>query len=217
VTELKNRGVSDIYIACVDGLKGFPEAIEAVFPDTQVQTCIAHMVRHSPAYVSHKDRKEVAEDLKAIYQAATLEEAERQLEGFARKWDDHYPLIAKSWRASWARATPMFGYPADMRRAVYTTNAIESLHMTLRKIIKNRSLFPSDEAVFKLLYLSLKNISKKWTMPRYGPLKRNRKESRGPYSAGSRPLMKTRACLSPSSSRLAPSTRSMLPSLKPTT
>lgn len=165
VTELRNRGVSDIFIACVDGLKGFPEAIEAVFPNAQVQTCIVHMVRHSLSYVSHKDRKEVADDLKAIYQAATLEEAERQLEEFANKWNDRYPLIARSWRANWARVTPMFGYPAEIRRAIYTTNTIESLHMTLRKIIKNRSLFPSDEAVFKLLYLALKNISKKWTMP----------------------------------------------------
>lgn len=165
VTELRNRGVADIFIACVDGLKGFPEAIEAVFPNAQVQTCIVHMVRHSLSYVSHKDRKEVADDLKAIYQAATLEEAERQLEEFANKWNDRYPLIARSWRANWARITPMFGYPAEIRRAIYTTNTIESLHMTLRKIIKNRSLFPSDDAVFKLLYLALKNISKKWTMP----------------------------------------------------
>jgi putative transposase len=165
VTELKNRGVQDIFIACVDGLKGFPEVIEAVFPQTQVQTCLVHLVRHSLSYVSHKARKDVATDLKEIYQAVTIDEAERRLAEFAAKWDEHYPLIAKSWRANWARVTPMFGYPTEVRRAVYTTNTIESLNMTLRKIIKNRPLFPSDEAVFKLLYLALRNISKRWTMP----------------------------------------------------
>lgn len=165
VTELKNRGVQDIFIACVDGLKGFPEAIEAVFPATQVQLCLVHLVRHSLSYVSHKDRKEVALALKEIYQAATIEAAERQLEELAVQWGARYPLIVRSWRANWARITPMFGYPREVRRAIYTTNAIESLNMTLRKISKNRALFPSDEAVFKLLYLALRNISKKWTMP----------------------------------------------------
>ncbi len=164
-TELKNRGVQDIFIACVDGLRGFPEAIEAVFPMTQVQTCMVHLVRHSLSYVSHKDRKDVATDLKNIYHAATMEEAERHLVEFAEKWDERYPVIARSWRANWHRVTPMFGYPAEVRRAIYTTNTIESLNMTLRKIIKNRPLFPSDEAVFKLLYLALRNISQRWTMP----------------------------------------------------
>lgn len=162
---MKNRGVQDIFIACVDGLRGFPEAIEAVFPEAQVQMCMVHLVRHSLSYVSHRDRKEVATDLKAIYQAATLEEAERQLTAFEERWGECYPLIARSWRTNWARVTPMFGYPAEVRRAIYTTNAIESLNMSLRKIIKNRSLFPSDESVFKLLYLALRNISRKWTMP----------------------------------------------------
>jgi putative transposase len=165
VTELKNRGVADIYVACVDGLKGFPEAIEAVFPQTQVQLCMVHLVRHSLSYVSHRDRKQVAADLKSIYQAATLEEAERQLEEFAGQWSGQYPLVVKSWRANWARVTPMFSYAPEVRRAIYTTNTIESLNMTLRKVLKNRPLFPSDEAVFKLLYLALKNIAKKWTMP----------------------------------------------------
>jgi putative transposase len=165
VTELKNRGVADIYIACVDGLKGFPEAIEAVYPQTQVQLCMVHMVRHSLGYVSHKDRKEVAADLKAIYQAATLAEAEQQLAEFEQKWSKTYPVIVRSWRANWARVVPMFGYPSEIRRATYTTNTIESLNMTLRKITKNRSLFPNDEAVFKLMYLGLRNISKRWTMP----------------------------------------------------
>ena len=165
VTELKNRGVQDIFIACVDGLKGFPEAIEAVFPQTQVQLCVVHLVRHSLSYVSHKDRKEVADDLKGIYQAATLEEAEHRLNEFEQKWATNYPVIARSWRANWARIVPMFGYPSEIRRAVYTTNTIESLNMTLRKVTKNRSLFPSDEAVFKLMYLALRNISRRWTMP----------------------------------------------------
>ncbi len=165
VTELKNRGVQDVYIACVDGLKGFPEAIEAIYPQTQVQLCLVHMVRHSLSYVSHKDRKQVAADLKAIYQAAALAEAEQQLGEFERQWGQTYPVIVRSWRGNWGRIVPMFGYPSEIRRAVYTTNTIESLNMTLRKITKNRSLFPNDEAVFKLMYLGLRNISKRWTMP----------------------------------------------------
>ena len=163
---MKNRGVEDIFIACVDGLKGFPEAIEAVFPQTQVQLCMVHMVRHSLSYVSHKDRKQVVDDLKAIYQAETLEEAERQLNGFEQKWAATYPVIGKSWRANWSRIVPMFGYPSEIRRAVYTTNTIESFFMTLRKITKNRSVLPNDEAVIKLMYLGLRNISKRWTMPK---------------------------------------------------
>jgi putative transposase len=165
ITELKNRGVKDIFIACVDGLKGFPEAIETVFPKTQVQLCMVHLMRNSLAYVSYKDRKAVALDLKAVYNSATEDEAASRLEEFGSKWDHRYPLIAKSWRGSWSRITPMFGYPSEIRRAVYTTNAIESLNMSLRKIIKTRASFPNDEAAFKLLYLGLKNISKKWRMP----------------------------------------------------
>src|SRR5947209_13157116 len=165
VTELKNRGISDIFIACVDGLKGLPEAIEAIFRQTQVQLCIVHLVRHALSFVSHKDRKAVADDLKTVYQAATLEEAERQLAQFEETWAAAYPVIARSWRANWARVVPMFSYPSEIRRAVHTKNTIESLNMTLRKVSKNRSLFPSDEAVFKLLYLALKNISRRWTMP----------------------------------------------------
>jgi putative transposase len=125
VTELKNRGVADIFVACVDGLKGLPEAIEAVFPQTQVQLCMVHMVRHSLSYVSHKDRKQVAADLKMVYQAATLEEAERQLTQFEETWAASYPVIARSWRSNWARVVPMFGYPTEIRRAIYTTNTIE--------------------------------------------------------------------------------------------
>ena len=165
ITELKNRGVKDIFIACVDGLKGFPEAIETIFPKTQVQLCLVHLVRFSLAYVSYKERKAVATDLKLIYRAATAGEAEQHLAAFAQKWDARYPSIAKSWRVNWARIVPMFGFPEEIRRAVYTTNAIESLNMSLRKVIKTRASFPNDDAAFKLLYLALRNIAKKWTMP----------------------------------------------------
>jgi putative transposase len=165
VTELNNRGVKDIFVACVDGLKGFPEAIETVFPRTDVQLCLVHLVRHSTKYVSYKDRKQVAADLKTIYRAATAQEAEVNLESFAGRWDTRYPMISKSWRANWSRVVPMFGFPEEIRRAVYTTNTIESLNMSLRKIIKNRPSFPSTDAVMKLLYLALNKISKKWTMP----------------------------------------------------
>ncbi len=165
VTELKNRGVKDIFIACVDGLKGFPEAIETIFPDTQIQLCIVHMVRHSLKYVSWKQRKEVATGLKEIYQAPTIEQAEAQLEQFEARWNDSHPSIGKSWRNNWERITPLFSYPPDIRKAIYTTNAIESVNMSLRKVTKNRGSFPNDESMLKLLYLALKNISKKWTMP----------------------------------------------------
>ena len=167
ITELKNRGVKDIFIACVDGLKGFPEAIEAIYPKTQVQLCLVHLMRFSLAYVSFKDRKAVAADLKVIYRAASAEEAEAHLAAFAEKWEARYPSIAKSWRANWARVIPMFGFPDDIRRAVYTTNAIESLNMSLRKVIKTRASFPNDDAAFKLIYLDLRNIAKKWTMRRF--------------------------------------------------
>ncbi len=165
ITELKNRGVRDIFIACVDGLKGFPEAIETIFPKTQVQLCLVHLVRFSLAYVSYKERKAVATDLKLIYRAATAGEADQHLAAFAEKWEARYPSIAKSWRVNWARIVPMFGFPEEIRRAVYTTNAIESLNMSLRKVIKTRASFPNDDAAFKLLYLALRNIAKKWTMP----------------------------------------------------
>jgi putative transposase len=165
ITELKTRGVRDIFIACVDGLKGMPSAIEAIYPKTQVQLCLVHLMRFSLCYVSFKDRKSVAADLKVIYRAASAEEAEEHLGAFAEKWDARYPSIAKSWRANWARVVPMFGFPDDIRRAVYTTNAIESLNMSLRKVIKTRASFPNDDAAFKLLYLALRNIAKKWTMP----------------------------------------------------
>ena len=165
VTELKNRGVTDIFIACVDGLKGFPEAIESVFPQTEVQLCIVHLVRHSLNYVGWKQRKEVASDLKLIYSAATEVEAEQRLADFSLKWDEKFPMIAKSWRSNWTRVIPFFAHPPEVRKVIYTTNAIESLNMSLRKVTKARGSFPNDEAVSKLLYLALRNIAKKWTMP----------------------------------------------------
>lgn len=167
VTELKNRGINDIFVACVDGLKGFPEAIEAVFPKAQVQLCMVHMVRHSLRYVSWKQRKEVAADLKSIYNAPTIEQAEANLMTFATKWDASHPTISKSWRNNWERIIPLFSYPPEIRKAIYTTNTIESMNMSLRKVTKNRGSFPNDEAMIKLLYLAMKNISKKWTMPIY--------------------------------------------------
>ncbi len=165
MTELKNRGVNDVFIACVDGLKGFPEAIETVFPKTEVQLCIVHLVRYSLNFVGWKQRKEVARDLKIIYNAATEAEAETRLAEFAAKWDAKFPTIAKSWRSNWARVIPFFAHPPEIRRVIYTTNAVESLNMSLRKVTKARSSFPNDEAVLKLLYLALRNIAKKWTMP----------------------------------------------------
>jgi len=164
-TELKNRGVQDIFIACVDGLKGFPEAIEAVFPKTAVQLCIVHMVRYSLNFVSWKLRKAVAADLRTIYTAATIEEAEMRLVEFAAKWSADYPAIVQSWQRNWARIVPFFDYPAEIRKVIYTTNAIESVNMSLRKVTKNRGSFPNDDALIKLYYLALRNISKKWTMP----------------------------------------------------
>jgi putative transposase len=165
VTELKNRGVQDIFIACVDGLKGFPEAIETVYPKACVQLCIVHMVRNSLNFVSWKARKDVAADLKLIYTSATAELAEQRLTEFEEKWGSQYQSIGLSWRRNWARVIPFFDYPAEIRKVIYTTNAIESINMSLRKVIKTRASFPTDEAVSKLFYLALNNISKKWTMP----------------------------------------------------
>lgn len=165
VTELKTRGVQDIFIACVDGLKGFPEAIEAVYPKAAVQLCIVHMVRNSLNFVPWKMQKEVAADLKLIYTSSTVELAEQMLTDFEKKWDKDYQSIGLSWRRNWARIIPFFDYPPEIRKVIYTTNAIESINMSLRKVIKTRSSFPTDEAVTKLFYLALRNISKKWTMP----------------------------------------------------
>jgi putative transposase len=165
MTELKNRGVRDIFFACVDGLKGFPEAIEAAFPKAIVQLCIVHMVRHSLNFVSWKLRRAVAADLRAIYTAATADEALVRLAEFEEKWDDQYPAISQSWRRNWARVIPFFDQPPEIRKVIYTTNAIESLNMSLRKITKTRASFPNDDAVMKLFFLGIRNISKKWSMP----------------------------------------------------
>jgi putative transposase len=165
VTELRNRGLEDIFIACVDGLKGLPEAIEAVYPQTQVQQCIVHVVRQSLKYVNWKQRKEVAADMRMIYSSATREQAEMRLEEFAHKWDSRYPTISPSWRPNWERIVPFLAYPQEIRKVIYTTNVIESVNRGLRKIIKNRGSFPNDDAALKLLYLALGNISQKWTRP----------------------------------------------------
>lgn len=162
LTELRNRGVKDILIACVDGLKGFPQAIEAVFPQTQVQLCIVHLVRSSLNYVNWKERKLVASDLRGVYRAATERQAEQELREFESKWGARYQAIGKLWRENWDRVTPFFEFPAEVRKVIYTTNAVESLHMSLRKIIKTRGSFPSEEAALKLLYLALRNVIAKW-------------------------------------------------------
>jgi len=162
LTELQNRGLKDIFIACVDGLKGFPQAIETVYPKTTVQLCIVHLVRASLNYVNWKERKRVAQELKTIYRAATLEEAERQLAAFATQWDKRYPSISALWRRNWQGVIPFFQFPPEIRKIVYTTNAIESLNMSLRKAIKTRGAFPSEDAALKVMYLALKNLARKW-------------------------------------------------------
>ena len=165
MTELQNRGVKDIFIACVDGLTGFPDAIEAVFPKTRVQLCIVHLIRNSLKYVSYKDRKAVAADLKKVYSSTTESEAEQALVEFGEIWDKQYPTIAKSWLNHGERVIPFFAFPHDIRKAIYTTNAIESMNMTLRKVLRNHRSFPTDESVMKVIFLAINNISKKWTMP----------------------------------------------------
>ena len=165
LTELQNRGVEDVLIACVDGLKGFPDAINAVFPKTNVQLCIVHMVRNSLKYVSWKDYKAVTTDLKLIYRSNTQEEALLELERFSDTWDEQYPQISKSWRANWENLNTIFNYPTDIRKAIYTTNAIESLNSVIRKALKKRKIFPSDDSAKKMVYLAITEASKKWTMP----------------------------------------------------
>ena len=165
MTELKNRGVQDILIACVDGLKGFPEAIESIYPKTQVQLCIIHMVRHSLKYVGWKERKAVAADLRAVYTAATAEAAEQALDAFEKKWAPRFPSIVKSWRANWVNLIPFFSYPPEIRKVIYTTNAIESIQSSLRKMTRQRGAFPNQDSVRKVIYLALSRISKKWKRP----------------------------------------------------
>jgi putative transposase len=162
LTELRNRGVRDIFIACVDGLKGFPQAIESVFPQAQVQLCIVHLVRASLNYVNWKDRKQVAADLKPIYRAATAGQARQELDLFRERWGGKYQAIGKLWSEQWERVIPFFAFPPEIRKVIYTTNAVESLHMSLRKIIKNRGSFPSEDSALKLLWLALRNASAKW-------------------------------------------------------
>ena len=161
LVNLKNRGMKDAFIICTDGLKGFPEAIEAIFPSTLVQTCIVHMIRASLSFVSWKERKALAADLKLIYRAPTAEMAEMALADFRAKYPKHQ-VVADVWTRNWQRVIPFFDFPEEIRKIIYTTNAIESLHMSLRKVTKNRGSFPSQEAAFKLIYLAIQNVSKKW-------------------------------------------------------
>ena len=165
LTELKNRGVEQVLIACVDGLKGFPDAIQSAFPDAHIQLCIVHMVRNSLKYVPWKDYKVVTGDLKQIYQSATEEEGLLALERFSERWDEKYPQISRSWRSHWPNLNTLFNYPPDIRKAIYTTNAIESLNSVIRKAINKRKLFPTEESAKKVIYLAIMEASKKWTMP----------------------------------------------------
>ena len=165
LTELQNRGVKDILIACVDGLKGFPDAITTAFPETQIQLCIVHMVRNSMKYVPWKDYKPVTADLRRIYQSATEDEALQALDQFAETWDGKYPQISRSWRTHWQNLNTLFNYPQDIRKAIYTTNAIESLNSVIRKATRKRELFPTDDSAKKVIYLAIQAASKKWTMP----------------------------------------------------
>lgn len=165
LTDLQNRGVKHMLIACVDGLKGFPDAINSTFPETKIQLCIVHMVRHSLKFVPWKDYKAVTADLKRIYQSVTEQEASLELDNFAEKWDEKYPQISKSWRGNWHNLITIFDYPEDIRKVIYTTNAIESLNSVIRKSVKTRKVFPSDDAALKVIYLAIEAASKKWTMP----------------------------------------------------
>lgn len=165
LTDLKNRGVDDIFIACMDGLTGFPDAVRAVFPKTKVQLCIVHMVRNSTKFVSYKDLKALCGDLKKVYSASTEEEALLNLEDFGVTWNSKYPMIQKSWENHWVNLVEIFNYPEEIRRIIYTTNAIESLNFSLRKVTKNRAAFPTDDSIYKIMYLALNKASKKWTMP----------------------------------------------------
>ena len=165
LTELQNRGVKDILIACIDGLKGFPDAINTVYPETQIQLCIVHMVRNSLKFVPWKDYKAITSDLKRIYQSVTEDDALISLDQFEQRWDSKYPNISRSWRNNWQNVSTLFNYPEDIRKAIYTTNAIESLNSVIRKAIKKRKLFPHDDSAKKVIYLAIEQASKKWTMP----------------------------------------------------
>ena len=165
LTDLKNRGLSDIFVACIDGLSGFAEAVHAAYPQTSVQLCIVHLVRAALRYVTTQDSKAVIAGLKKIYQAATVVEAEQALEEFAQAWDEKYPTIAKMWRAKWTDIITLFDYPPPIRKAIYTTNAIESVNSVIRKFTRNRKIYPNEESALKLVYMAIHEASKKWTMP----------------------------------------------------
>lgn len=165
LTDLKNRGLNDIFIACIDGLTGFADAIHTAYPQTKVQLCIVHLVRAALKYVNHDDSKAVIADLKKIYQAATVLEAEQALENFAQVWDAKYPTIAKMWRAKWTDIITLFDFPAPIRKAIYTTNAIESVNSVIRKFTRNRKIYPNDESALKIVYMAIHEAAKKWTMP----------------------------------------------------
>jgi putative transposase len=165
LTEIKNRGIKDIFILCADGLKGLPEAVESTFPQAIFQTCLVHMVRHSLNYVPHTEKKAVAGDLKKIYHADTRDIAEQALDEFEIVWGDKYGAVVKSWRQNWEKITPFLSFPKEIRTVIYTTNIIESLNRTLRKSVKNRGQFSTEDGLMKVLYLAIKGVSKKWTMP----------------------------------------------------
>ena len=165
LTDIKNRGTEDILIACMDGLTGFPDAVKAVFPNTHIQHCIVHMIRNSTKFVSYKDLKAVCRDLKEIYSAVNAGSGHEALEEFGKKWNNKYPMIQASWERNWNNLTEFFNYPKDIRRTIYTTNAIESLNFSLRKVTRNKSSFPDDDSIYKVMYLAIKNASVRWTMP----------------------------------------------------
>ena len=165
LTDIKNRGTEDILIACMDGLTGFPDAVKAIFPETHIQHCIVHMIRNSTKFVSYKDLKAVCRDLKEVYSAINAESGHEALEDFGKKWNDKYPMFQASWERNWNNLTEFFNYPKDIRKAIYTTNTIESLNFSLRKVTKNKSSFPDDDSIYKIMYLAIKNASTRWTMP----------------------------------------------------
>ncbi len=165
LTELRNRGLDDIFILCADGLKGLPEAVENAFPKALFQTCIVHMVRHSLNYVPYNEKKAVAADLKKIYESSTVDLAKQALDDFELTWGDKYQIIVKSWRNNWEKITPFMQFPIEIRKVIYTTNIVESLNNTLRKSVRNRGHFPTEDALMKVLYLAINGVSKKWTMP----------------------------------------------------
>ncbi len=165
LTDLRNRGLGDIFVACIDGLSGFAEAIHAAYPEAKVQLCIVHLVRAALRYVSTQDSKAVIADLKTIYQAATALEAEQALDAFAQAWDAKYPTISKMWRAKWTDIITLFDFPAPIRKAIYTTNAIESVNSVIRKFTRNRKIYPNEESALKIVYMAISEAAKKWTMP----------------------------------------------------